>query len=319
MVASPRDGPSVYSEPDYGRDGNLRRVPILMSYAYLKDAPDETVRAIMEDDRIELLVDSGGFTALNAGKEINLDEYCSWLKRYEEHIFGYMQLDKLGDPIESDRMLQVMLDRGLQPIPIHVWGDDATRMDQLFEWSGHNWVALGGLRRPQRGWSPKSYVKIKMKWAAGRNVHWLGYTRKEMVESFRPYSCDSSNAAAGVMWGEVMFYEGRGRWSKQMTRRKWASAGKKRPLLTPKQIRILEQCGFKHDDFFDPAQDVHTGRDLTIYSAVALVSYFKASLDQRNHVGVRNFSALGPDMYASQISPCLDITFDTWNQPRRKP
>jgi|SRR6267378_1190540 len=74
------------------------------------------------------------------------------------------------------------------------------------------WVAFGGLRRPRRGPAPASYVKQKMAWARGRQVHWLGYTRKAMLEAFRPFSCDCSSWASGMMYGRITFYFGNGRW-----------------------------------------------------------------------------------------------------------
>ena len=186
------------------------KLPLLISYAYLREENKETVARIMGNPDIELLVDSGAFSALNAGKEISLDEYMAFLHEWKDRLFGYIALDKLMDPKTTDANLKIMLAAGLSPIPVHVLGDDEKKMDELFEASP--WVALGGFRRPQRGPAPYPYIKLKMKWAKGRKVHWLGFTTKHMLEAFKPFSCDCSSWTAGMMYGRVAIYHGRGHW-----------------------------------------------------------------------------------------------------------
>lgn len=197
---------------DVERDADPR-IPVLISYAYLREEKDEAIDYILSNPKIEVLLDSGGFTALNVGETIELKDYCDFLHKWGSKLFGAMALDVLGDPVATDANLKEMRRQGLKPVPIHVRGDNQERMDELFEMS--DWVGLGGLRRPHRGHSPKSYVKQKMLWANGRNVHWLGYTNQKMVHAFKPYSCDSSNWTAAEQYGFVNFYLG-GRWSPNM-------------------------------------------------------------------------------------------------------
>lgn len=188
------------------------KVPVLVSYAFLRK--QRNMRAPLMDavaaGKIELLLDSGAFTAKNLGEEISLDEYCGFLEEHKEHLHGYIALDVLQDPHGTEVNLKRMLERGLRPVPVHVFGDDEARMNELFGISP--WVALGGLRRPHRGRAPLSYVKLKMQWAAGRDVHWLGYTVNETVRGFSPYSIDSASWASGAMWGRHEVYFGGGRW-----------------------------------------------------------------------------------------------------------
>jgi 6-pyruvoyltetrahydropterin/6-carboxytetrahydropterin synthase len=186
------------------------KLPLLISYAYLRSERPENIERLLTHPFIELLLDSGAFTALNAGVEIKLDEYIQFCLKWKENLFGYMALDKLQDPATTTRNLHTMLEAGLKPIPVHVLGDDERRMDELFELS--DWVALGGFRRPHRGPAPYTYIKKKMAWAKGRKVHWLGFTNKPVVEGFKPFSCDCSSWMAGAMYGRVAIYIGLGRW-----------------------------------------------------------------------------------------------------------
>lgn len=154
----------------------MTKLPVLISYAYLRDKTDDVVRSLLARSDVEILLDCGAFTAANTGQDdIDLGDYMRWIDKWRAHLFGYIALDKVGDPVTTERNLRTMLANGFEPIPVHVLGDDERRMDELFDLT--YWVALGGLRRPGRAHAPLSYVKSKMAWAKGRNVHWLGYTR----------------------------------------------------------------------------------------------------------------------------------------------
>jgi len=272
------------------------KIPVLTSYAYLRSTPESIVAELIENPRFEILVDSGGFSAKNAGFEIDLDEYMAWLKRWGKHLFGYVALDKLGDPAASDVNLQKMLGAGLKPLPVHVWGDDQARMDQLFGWS--DWVALGGLRRPMRGHAPKTYVKEKMRWASGRNVHWLGYTSEPMLRAFRPFSCDSSNFIAGQRWGRCSIYLGDGRWrdvsSPHGARTTHATLATE--LASPDVRRALELYNADASRFADPEHwrgAWKVGDQTTRPSGVTIFSFVRYASDFMRRFGVRVFLAIG--------------------------
>ena len=271
------------------------KTPILVSYAYLRSTPESTVAKLLENPRFEVLIDSGGFTAKNVGHEIDIEEYMAWLKRWGKHLFGYVALDKIGDPVQTEINLKRMLDAGLKPLPVHVWGDDEERMDELFSWA--DWVALGGLRRPMRGHSPKEYVKQKMIWAKGRNVHWLGYTKETMLRSFRPFSCDSSNFIAGQKWGLCWIYLGKGRW-REITSPKHKK-GKHVEIVSefadPDVRKALKDYGADPAKFADPEHwrgSYYTG-ETTRPSGVTVYSFVRYASDFMRRFGVRVFLAIG--------------------------
>lgn len=269
-------------------------MPILVSYAYLKSAPTEVVDWLYgasEAGDIELLLDSGAFTATNAGATISITDYISFLKANKGRFFGYIQLDVIGDPAQSSVNLQRMLDAGLSPLPVHVRGDDEQRMDELFELS--EWVALGGFRRPGRGPAPKPYIKEKMKWAKGRRVHWLGYTNPTMVASFKPYSVDCSSWAYGGMYGWLYLYNGNGSWAR--IHRK----DKSKHRLTPRQMNTLSVCGFSASDFYDdkqwerPVRGELPGNEFILYMVNAF-SWVMFARDIRVRFGTRLFLVICP-------------------------
>jgi hypothetical protein len=79
----------------------VTKVPILASYAYLRETDPDRVRQLVADPRIEFLLDSGAFTAFNVGKAIDLQDYIAWVHAWKSHLFGYMALDVLQDTWRS--------------------------------------------------------------------------------------------------------------------------------------------------------------------------------------------------------------------------
>lgn len=220
------------------------KFPVLISYANLLERTKlKEAELFLDDPRFDVLLDSGAFTAKNVGIEIQLSDYMRFVKENEHRLFGYMALDKLQDPVQTDKNLEIMLAAGLKPIPVHVFGDDGDRMDYLFERS--DLVALGGFRRPHRGAAPPGYVKQKMAWAAGRPVHWLGYTQEHMLRAFHPYSCDCSSWSGGHRFGRLDIYLGDGR---------WVSASRQqcdRIRSNEEAIKEIAKAGFSVKDLFD--------------------------------------------------------------------
>ena len=219
------------------------KFPVLVSYAYARKNL-EGFLAFADHPHVDLLLDSGAFTAKNTGEVIPLADYCEFLDKWHDKIFRYLALDVVGNPAATDANLKEMLHAGYKPVPVHVLGDDQRRMDELFEYS--DYVALAGLRRPHKGGASKEYVAAKMKWAAGRNVHWLGYVRERMIAALRPYSCDSASWASAHMYGSARIYLGRGEWidAKYESRNSFQR--------NKKAMAILNSLGFSAKDLDDP-------------------------------------------------------------------
>lgn len=267
------------------------KFPVLMSYAMIRDDGHglATFRRFVESPHVEILLDSGAFTALNTGEEIPLGEYVDFLGEWGPKLFGYMALDKLGDAAQTERNLSLMHAEGLKPIPVHVRGDDGARMDDLFAMSSY--VALGGLRRPHAGWCSPDYIKQKMEWAKGRQVHWLGYTKVSMLRAFRPFSCDSSNWAAGSRWGNAMFYHGDWRWSVFEPPWKNSRLAKKRSRLTRSEVAIAERLGFS-PPWVDKRHWVSSPSSTNLAFMVGAWSHVLYAREARKRIGTRVFLAV---------------------------
>jgi hypothetical protein len=252
----------------------------------LRKEKDEAIAYVLNNPKIELLLDSGAFSALNRGSEIQLEDYMLFLEKWQSKLFGYMALDKLGDPVETQQNLEIMIREGFKPIPIHVRGDTKERMDELFEIS--DYVALGGFRRPHKGSAPAEYVKQKMLWARGRKVHWLGYTPLKMVREFTPYSCDSSTWASAAMYGIANVYYGAGKWSGSIG----LEDAQKMTEVDPRIKKVLDQCGLTVKEFRDPDRWRSTKpMSKFVSQVISAASWVKYVRDLRGAIGTRHFLA----------------------------
>jgi hypothetical protein len=205
-----------------------------------------------------------------------------------------------------------MMAAGLVPIPVHVFGDDEARMNQLFSYS--SWVALGGLRRPHRGAAPDTYVKLKMKWAAGRNVHWLGYTEQAMIKGFSPYSVDCASWTAGRTFGQMHVYMGGGDML-NFAEPDWR-AGRFRAGLAASKVRAaVARLGIdpKVFDLSESWRNQHYVHRVQMLNARSWIAY---SLDVKKHLGTRLFVSVLPDKQdVDAIVAALDWACGPIRQP----
>lgn len=310
------------------------RFPYLVSYAYLRNVQDDQIARILSDNRREVLLDSGAFTAFNAGKVIELSEYMAFLRKWGHRLFAYMLLDKLQDPVQTEANWRTMLADGLSPVPIHVFGEGADQMEEFF--SRAPYVALGGLRRPHRGPAPIEYVKQKMTWAAGRPVHWLGYTNQQMIRTFRPFSVDCATAWSATQFGNCSIYIGGSKW--------WVGTFDEWRKLSTGEKRTLRGIVAGYDvnpDALDDksswnwyatgrvAEKANTDRLSRIYKGVApepkdhmtailsVRSYVCYIYDVRRNLGTRMFLACTPEnRYDRIVDGALELAHKRgWDRP----
>jgi hypothetical protein len=185
---------------------------MLLAYPY---ATESTIDALMRlGDRVEILIDSGAFTAWKAGKPIALDGYMRFLESLPIKPWRYFALDVVHDPAATLRNYRAMLDRGLNPVPVFQRGESPAMLDEYFKTS--DLVGIGGIvGTPGR----RGYLRGIMQHAAGRHVHWLGFNDANFVKALRPLSVDVTTWVNGGKYGSIALYLGLGRLSVQLRRK----------------------------------------------------------------------------------------------------
>lgn len=262
------------------------KFPLLISYHYLRQWKHEEIDYFIKHPHTELLLDSGAFTSLNTGTEIHLSEYMDFLKTYKDDLFGYFALDKLGDDKVTKGNLQLMIQNGLKPLPIHVRGMNGDDMNELYKYS--DYIGLGGFRRPQRGPAKKNYVKQKMTWAKGRNVHWLGYTNASMINAFKPYSVDCSSWTAPLRYGRLSIYMGGGSWSSNYSYKDFKDLN-----IDKKVLPIIKRNGYNLEQMSEEKYWRCNMKKIEEFATLFLSidSWYRYITDVRSHIGTRLFMA----------------------------
>jgi hypothetical protein len=182
----------------------MNKMPLLISYAY-RDAFDWGM--IREHrDHLDLLVDSGAFTAYKQGTDITVAEYCEWLNWLHAEILeptGYFTLDVIGNPQGTLVNYSEMLQAGYKPIPIFTRGDHPDAIEEMFQTSmaEAGLVGIGGIQMKTN--NSAGYLKMLMKHVGKRNVHWLGFTVQDFLLYYKPYSADSINWKGTALFGNI--------------------------------------------------------------------------------------------------------------------
>ena len=176
-------------------------------YSRRKSALRSLDKYITENRDMDLFMDSGGYSAFTCGAEIDLDLYCAMIKKYEDDLTVYAQLDAIGDPKKTRENLEYMESKGLSPLPVFHYGSDFDILRGLVE--KYDYIALGGLvpyakekKRLKRHLdSCFAIIKDKCK------VHGFGMTGMEILQRYPWYSVDSTAWLGGSKRGEFHTFD----------------------------------------------------------------------------------------------------------------
>lgn len=164
---------------------------ILCSYHYWKKKKLKNLLPKYIQQGFTVFVDSGAFSADKSGAEIDIDEYCKFIK--EIGATYYASLDVLGDSKETMKNHNYMVEKwGLNPIPTFHMGSPLSDLQPVLDAS--NYIALGGLvfssgimEHCDEVWQYILANKPKCK------VHGFGLTNIELMDRYPWYSVDSSS------------------------------------------------------------------------------------------------------------------------------
>lgn len=139
------------------------------------------------------MLDSGAFSAHNSGKNIDIDAYADYIKRNQDRITHYFNLDVIGNPGASQANQKYLERLGLKPIPVFHYGSDDEWLEQLVD-EGYDYIGLGGLAKMNSQKKIIAFITHCNKIINGRaKVHLLGVAAPQVLEWCDYYSCDSTS------------------------------------------------------------------------------------------------------------------------------
>ena len=182
----------------------------LLSYAFLDDWAKEAFEFWIRNrpDAVRVMLDSGAFSAKTRGAAIDLGAYCAYVERNRPALAAYFNLDVIGDPAGSQRNLEEMRRRGLDPLPVyHVNAEGVDVLHGILADGGH-YIALGGMasdrvtRAERQAALDACWRVIERHWPV--QVHGLGVMAQWALERYPWYSVDGSSAIVAAGMGRVM-------------------------------------------------------------------------------------------------------------------
>lgn len=252
----------------------MARCNLLLAIPYWNAANQEIVNRHASD--IDLLLDSGAFTAWKSNAPIKLDDYCQFLDGMTMKPWRYFALDVIGEPDKTMANFEALRSRGYAPVPIYTRGAPADHLKHYFDNS--EIVGLGGLAATFQ--DPRAYLKHIWSTVHADRVHILGITNVEWIKYFLPYSCDSSSWTAGGRYGTMRVYLGAGRMAN--VRRKDIKS------LSFETLSAIDKMGF--DPYALDVEDNWRGQ-WSMTMLISCLSYTMLSQEIFKTLGVRLFLA----------------------------
>lgn len=162
------------------------------------------------DGPVEVLADSGAFSAATIGATIRLPDYVAWLRDWQGLITTAATLDVIGDPTATRRNTLTLERQGFQVLPVFHVGTPWGELEQLC--ARYRYLALGGMvphkMKPDQvmRWLIRCFQIAR---DHGTVFHGFGQTRDKTCRDLPFYTVDSSAWAAGARYGRMRLWDHR--------------------------------------------------------------------------------------------------------------
>jgi hypothetical protein len=159
-------------------------------------------------NKVELFLDSGAFSAWSQGKNIDIQEYISFIKENETVIDIYANLDVIGDAQATWNNQMIMEKAGLHPIPCYHYGEDEKWLKRLLN-KNYEYIALGGMvpitTQALIHWLDNLFSKYLTNENGIPNVkiHGFGLTSLRLMLRYPWYSVDSTSWVVTGRMGSI--------------------------------------------------------------------------------------------------------------------
>lgn len=167
---------------------------------------------------VELFLDSGAFSAWSQNKEIDIEDYISFIKENQSVIDVYANLDVIGDAEKTLENQIIMEQAGLSPLPIFHYGEDIQYLVDYLE-KDYPYLALGGMVPVSTPDLIKWLDRLFADYLTDSDgmpickVHGFGLTSFKLMLRYPWYSVDSTSWVVAGRMGSIYIPRRRnGRW-----------------------------------------------------------------------------------------------------------
>lgn len=274
---------------------NEQKLNILISYEYIDDKSRQML--IDNQHKLNIIIDSGAFTAFTKKKQINLTEYTEYIRSLKKEIvnFNAIQLDVVFNPEKTRENFVKQLDAGVQVCPVFTRGEKPERFFELIN-DGH-YVFVGGV---QKGENNKGFAKFLLERSKTKKVHYLAFTNQRFIRAYSPYSVDSSSWTRASRFGYFEAYAGFGKLVKieKMEFTKELPESKKQLMfklgLNEPQIKALgnKESWVSNGKLHECSLNVTKPRN-SLGAYLAMLGHIQQAVDLERHFKTKTYFAAG--------------------------
>jgi hypothetical protein len=246
--------------------------------------------ALAQRRAANVLIDSGAFTDYMVGRKamaqgtdyspITLAEYADWLSPRASHLWGYIALDVIRNPVETRRRLEAMVARGLRPMPVVVVGSDIGEARDLVQLNRH--ICIAGAVDGSEHYIHQRLWRV---WEATQGQampHALGYFGFPAVFGLPVHSYDASTFIYGDSFGSVIMADARTSQLRKSTAAKVVGGKAERAVYD-----WLRACGVTEKMLRDRSEWQRArGVSCNLAYVSALVAHHRSSLQGRRMFAV---------------------------------
>lgn len=171
---------------------------------------------------VNLMLDSGIFSAWNHGETLDLQVYIDYVKQHEKFLFSHVNMDVIPGKFGQKRTqsevelsakqsyanLQVMRKAGLRPIPVFHQGESFTWLERMLS-DGEDYIGISTAKdlwdQEQRVWLDTIFTVLTD--ALGRpliKTHGFGITKPGLILRYPWFSVDSTTWSLSPGYGQIL-------------------------------------------------------------------------------------------------------------------
>lgn len=147
--------------------------------------------------KLDMMLDSGAFSAYTKGEKVNLDDYMAYIKKYEKYLTCYVNLDVIGDAEATARNQEIMEANGLKPMPVFHIGEEFVHLKRLMD--KYEYIGIGGIANLSG--TSESFIFLNKVFdmvcdSSGipqNKLHAFGITNTHAMMNYPWYSVDSTS------------------------------------------------------------------------------------------------------------------------------
>ncbi len=180
----------------------------LHSYYHLQPRGLETVWWNMSKKlKMDLILDSGAFTAFTQEVDINIQEYIEFIREHKDILTVYANLDVIGDARGTWKNQRIMERAGLSPLPCFHMGEDWDYLERYVD--RYDYIAIGGVAQARNrsqliSFLDKCFGVICDGGGMPRcRTHGFAVTSVELLWRYPWYSVDSTSWVVSSRMGQI--------------------------------------------------------------------------------------------------------------------